>query len=71
MTDAGVASADDVDTAMRPGVDYPLRPLAWAREWDVRAVLAVPDGMEDWYRDGHHRATLLPRRAALSGQAPF
>jgi len=62
-----VASAADIDLAMRLGVNYPVGPLEWARRWGVRAVLTVLDNLEDWYRDGHYRASPLLRRAALSG----
>ena len=30
----GVASAADIDTAMRLGTNYPLGPLAWGQRWD-------------------------------------
>lgn len=63
---ARVASADDIDTAMRLGVNYPLGPLAWGGRWGVRAVLTVLDSLENWYRDGHYRACSLLRRWALS-----
>ena len=29
----GVASAADIDTAMRLGTNYPLGPLAWGQSW--------------------------------------
>jgi 3-hydroxybutyryl-CoA dehydrogenase len=61
-----VASADDIDTAMRLGVSYPLGPLAWGARWGVRQVLSVLDSLENWYRDGHYRAAPLLRRWALS-----
>jgi 3-hydroxybutyryl-CoA dehydrogenase len=61
-----VASADDIDTAMRLGVNYPLGPLAWGGKWGMRAVLTVLDSLENWYRDGHYRASPLLRRQALS-----
>jgi 3-hydroxybutyryl-CoA dehydrogenase len=61
-----VASADDIDTAMRLGVNYPLGPLAWGRQWGTRAVLTVLDSLDNWYRDGHYRASPLLRRWALS-----
>jgi len=61
-----VASADDIDTAMRLGVNYPLGPLAWGERWGARAVLTVLDSLENWYRDGHYRASPLLRRRALS-----
>jgi 3-hydroxybutyryl-CoA dehydrogenase len=64
-----VASAEDIDTAMRLGVSYPAGPLAWGRRWGLRAVLTVLDSLEDWYRDGHYRPSTLLRRTALSGGA--
>jgi 3-hydroxybutyryl-CoA dehydrogenase len=64
-----VASADDIDTAMRLGVSYPVGPLEWAHRWGVRSVLSVLDSLESWYRDGHFRASPSLRRAALSGQS--
>ena len=59
-----VASAADIDTAMRLGVNYPRGPLAWAGQWGLRTVLATLDELESWYRDGHYRASPLLRRAA-------
>jgi 3-hydroxybutyryl-CoA dehydrogenase len=59
-----VASEADIDTAMRLGVNYPAGPLAWARQWGISTVLGILDSMEDWYRDGHYRASPLLRRAA-------
>jgi 3-hydroxybutyryl-CoA dehydrogenase len=67
---SGVASEADLDTAMRLGVNYPLGPLAWAREWGIGSILTVLDSLENWYRDGHYRASPLLRRTALSQRAP-
>jgi 3-hydroxybutyryl-CoA dehydrogenase len=61
-----VASADDIDTAMRLGVNYPLGPLTWARRWGARTVLTVLDELENWYGDGRYRACPLLRRAVLT-----
>lgn len=61
-----VASADDIDTAMRLGVNYPQGPLAWARQWGLPTVLATLDELEGWYRDGRYRASPLLRRAVLT-----
>jgi len=54
---------------MRLGVSYPIGPLDWARRWGAQTVLTVLDSLENWYRDGHYRASPSLRRAALSGQA--
>jgi 3-hydroxybutyryl-CoA dehydrogenase len=61
-----VASEPDIDTAMRLGVNYPLGPLAWGRQWGASTVLRVLDHLEDWYRDGHYRASPLLRRTAAT-----
>ncbi|HXT90642.1 MAG TPA: 3-hydroxyacyl-CoA dehydrogenase [Trebonia sp.] len=65
-----VASEPDIDTAMRLGVNYPLGPLAWARQWGIGTVLRLLDSLENWYRDGHYRASPLLRRAALAQRGP-
>jgi 3-hydroxybutyryl-CoA dehydrogenase len=65
-----VASEADIDTAMRLGVSYPVGPLAWARQWGIGAVLRILDSLENWYRDGHYRASPLLRRAALAERTP-
>jgi 3-hydroxybutyryl-CoA dehydrogenase len=62
----GVASAADIDTAMRLGVNYPQGPLAWAGRWGLRTVLAALDELESWYRDGRYRPSPLLRRAVLT-----
>jgi 3-hydroxybutyryl-CoA dehydrogenase len=58
------ASEPDIDTAMRLGVNYPRGPLAWGRQWGTGTVLRILDHLEDWYRDGHYRASPLLRRTA-------
>jgi 3-hydroxybutyryl-CoA dehydrogenase len=65
-----VASEPDIDTAMRLGVNYPLGPLAWARQWGIPTVLRILDSLENWYRDGHYRPSPLLRRTALAARTP-
>jgi 3-hydroxybutyryl-CoA dehydrogenase len=65
-----VASEPDIDTAMRLGVNYPLGPLAWARQWGIPVILRTLDSLENWYRDGHYRPSLLLRRTALAQRGP-
>jgi 3-hydroxybutyryl-CoA dehydrogenase len=65
-----VASEPDIDTAMRLGVNYPLGPLAWARQWGIGPVLRILDSLDNWYRDGHYRPSPLLRRAALAQRGP-
>jgi 3-hydroxybutyryl-CoA dehydrogenase len=59
-----VASEPDIDTAMRLGVNYPLGPLAWGRQWGAGTLVRILDRLEDWYRDGRYRASPLLRQAA-------
>ena len=65
-----VASEADIDTAMRLGVNYPLGPLAWARQWGIGTVLRILDSLENWYRDGRYRPSPLLRRTALAQRGP-
>jgi 3-hydroxybutyryl-CoA dehydrogenase len=51
----GIASAEDIDTAMINGTNYPMGPLAWADEIGIDDVYAVLAGLyrnlgEDRYR---------------------
>jgi 3-hydroxybutyryl-CoA dehydrogenase len=63
----GVASAADIDTAMRLGTNYPLGPLAWGQLWGPAEVLAVLDALHAWYGDDRYRASGLLRRTAVGG----
>ena len=64
----GVASAGDVDLAMRLGVGYPRGPLEWGDALGADRVVALLDALADTYRDGRHRACPALRRAAVSGR---
>lgn len=63
-----VASAADIDTAMRLGTNYPAGPLAWADRWGASVLVTILDAMAGYYRDGRYRASALLRRAATSGR---
>lgn len=63
----GVASADDIDKAMRLGMNYPLGPLAWADIIGLDAVLGVMTGLfEEWGDDRYRPSPLLRRMVAAS-----
>ena len=62
-----VASAADIDTAMRLGTNYPLGPLAWGQSWGPAAVLAVLDALHAWYGEDRYRPSALLRRIAAAG----
>ena len=63
----GVASAADIDTAMRLGTNYPLGPLAWGQSWGPATVLAVLEELHAWYGDDRYRPSALLRRIAAAG----
>jgi len=63
----GVASAADIDTAMRLGTNYPLGPLAWGQRWGPATVLSVLDAMQAWYGEDRYRPSAWLRRIAAAG----
>jgi 3-hydroxybutyryl-CoA dehydrogenase len=63
----GVATAADVDVAMRLGVGYPLGPLEWGDRVGVTWVVAVLDALQLAYPSGRYRACPRLRRVAWAG----
>ncbi len=64
----GVGSAQDIDTGMALGLNYPRGPLAWADEIGLERVLAVLDGLWEEYREERYRAAPELRRRVRAGQ---
>jgi 3-hydroxybutyryl-CoA dehydrogenase len=64
----GVASAMDIDTAMRAGVNYPRGPLAWADALGVPFLLRVLENLQRAYGETRYRPSLLLRRLSAIGQ---
>lgn len=63
----GVATAVDVDLAMRLGVGYPIGPLEWGDRIGATAVVTVLDALNRAYPDGRYRACPKLRRVAWTG----
>ena len=57
-----VASARDVDLAMRNGLNYPVGPLAWADAIGLAHVRAVLANLSAHYGDPRYRTSPLLRR---------
>jgi 3-hydroxybutyryl-CoA dehydrogenase len=63
---AGVASAADIDTAMRLGFNYPRGPFEWCEAIGASRVLAILDGLHAELGEERYRAAPSLRRAAAS-----
>ena len=61
----GVANADDIDTAMRLGVNYPRGPLAWGESLGWRRVLRLLENLQQHYGEERYRPSALLRQKAL------
>ncbi|MFE5618704.1 3-hydroxyacyl-CoA dehydrogenase [Streptomyces sp. NPDC056524] len=65
----GVAQADDIDTAMRLGVNYPRGPLAWGEELGVDWVLETLSNLHEEYPTGRYAPSQALRRRAAAERA--
>ena len=63
----GVASAADIDLAMRLGTGYPLGPLAWGDRWGPATIVGILDALQAWYGEDRYRPSALLRRIAVAG----
>jgi 3-hydroxybutyryl-CoA dehydrogenase len=64
----GVASAADIDLAMRAGVNYPLGPLAWADAIRLPHILKVLENLQASYGEERYRPSLLLCRRVAEGR---
>jgi 3-hydroxybutyryl-CoA dehydrogenase len=63
----GIASAQDLETAMTKGVNYPKGLLQWCDEMGVEDCLDVLDELYNEYHEDRYRASILLRRKAQQG----
>jgi 3-hydroxybutyryl-CoA dehydrogenase len=68
MLSEGVASARDIDIAMKLGANYPRGPLEWADLMGVDFVYAVLRGLQDEQGEDRYRPTPLLRKMVLAGK---
>lgn len=64
----GVATAPDVDTAMRKGVNYPRGPLAWADDLGLNVIETVLRNLARFYGGERYRTSPLIRQALWAGR---
>jgi 3-hydroxybutyryl-CoA dehydrogenase len=63
----GVASAEDIDSAVRLGANYPHGPLEWADLIGVDQVYAIIRGMAEEFREDRYRPAPLLRKMVSAG----
>ncbi|HED1541804.1 TPA: 3-hydroxyacyl-CoA dehydrogenase [Kluyvera cryocrescens] len=61
----GVACAEDIDTAMRLGVNYPRGPLTWGESLGWGRVLRLLENLQQHYGEERYRPSALLRQKAL------
>lgn len=61
----GVASARDIDTAMRLGVNYPCGPIAWGERLGWQRILTLLENLQRYYGEERYRPCGLLRQRAL------
>jgi 3-hydroxybutyryl-CoA dehydrogenase len=64
----GVASASDVDTAMRKGVNYPLGPLVWADDCGLQSIETALANLAAHYGGERYRVSPLIRQSIWAGR---
>jgi len=64
----GVGSAEDIDTGMVLGLNYPRGPLAWADEIGLDRVVTVLDGLWEEYREERYRPAPELKRMVRAGR---
>ncbi len=65
--DEGVARAEEIDVAMRLGVNYPSGPLRWGDQIGLDEVLAVLEGLRQETGDDRYRPAPLLKKMVLTG----
>jgi 3-hydroxybutyryl-CoA dehydrogenase len=66
-----IANAQDIDTAMTKGVNYPKGLLRWADEIGIGEIVERLDSLYAQYKEDRYRASALLRRMSAGGETFF
>lgn len=64
----GIASAEDVDAAMKLGVNYPVGPMAWGSRVGWNWILQVIEHLQQAYREDRYRPSVWVQRTVQALQ---
>ncbi|MEM8974143.1 MAG: 3-hydroxyacyl-CoA dehydrogenase family protein, partial [Pseudomonadota bacterium] len=67
MAEVALATPDDIDLAMKLGLNYPLGPLELAADLEPRRCLQVLDRLHAITGEDRYRPTMWLKRRALLG----
>ena len=67
----GVATAEDIDMAMKLGTNYPKGPLAWCDEIGAYTIVAILEALQVEYGHGRYKIAPLLRLNAEAGKKFF
>jgi 3-hydroxybutyryl-CoA dehydrogenase len=67
LLEAGVATGNDIDSAMRGGCNFPMGPLALLDLVGLDVSVAILDALYEEFRDPHYAAVPLLRRMVTAG----
>ena len=65
--DEGIATAEEIDVALRLGTNYPQGPLRWGDEIGLDEVLAVIEGLQEETGDDRYRPAPLLKKMVVAG----
>jgi len=68
LLEQGVASRDDIDTAMKGGCNFPMGPFALLDLVGLDTSVAILDALYDEFRDPHYAAVPHLRRMVTAGK---
>lgn len=63
----GLASAEDIDTALKLGLNHPFGPLEWADKLGIDVVLRIMQALQSHYGDPRYRPSMLIRQMVRAG----